>query len=61
MSESEKQQVSALSELAAGLAGGLSTGDTGGAVTAGQAGKNAVENNALSDIAQAQSEGKTLE
>ncbi|WP_162900996.1 VENN motif pre-toxin domain-containing protein [Erwinia persicina] len=34
-------------ELAAGLAGGLSTGDTGGAVTAGQAGKNAVENNLL--------------
>ncbi|TKJ76764.1 VENN motif pre-toxin domain-containing protein, partial [Erwinia persicina] len=32
-----------LSELAAGLAGGLATGDTGGAVTAGQAGKNAVE------------------
>jgi len=48
-------------ELAAGVAGGLATGDTGGAVTAGQAGKNAVENNALSDIAQAQSEGKTLE
>ncbi len=48
LSESEKQQVSALSELAAGLAGGLATGDTGGAVTAGQAGKNAVENNALS-------------
>ncbi|MBD8109418.1 cytidine deaminase-like fold-containing protein, partial [Erwinia persicina] len=43
-----KQQVSALSELAAGLAGGLATGDTGGAVTAGQAGKNAVENNYLS-------------
>ncbi|WP_193556642.1 VENN motif pre-toxin domain-containing protein [Erwinia persicina] len=35
-------------ELAAGLAGGLATGDTGGAVTAGQAGKNAVENNSLS-------------
>ena len=49
LSESEKQQVSALSELAAGLAGGLSTGDTGGAVTAGQAGKNAVENNYLSE------------
>ncbi|QZQ52412.1 VENN motif pre-toxin domain-containing protein [Erwinia persicina] len=48
LSESEKQQVSALSELAAGVAGGLATGDTGGAVTAGQAGKNAVENNALS-------------
>ncbi|MNG65607.1 Filamentous hemagglutinin [compost metagenome] len=48
LSESEKQQVSALSQLAAGLAGGLATGDTGGAVTAGQAGKNAVENNYLS-------------
>ncbi|GAB3412978.1 hypothetical protein GCM10027361_24200 [Erwinia aphidicola] len=48
LSESEKQQVSALSQLAPGLAGGLATGDTGGAVTAAQAGKNAVENNALS-------------
>ncbi|HIE0191884.1 TPA: hemagglutinin repeat-containing protein [Serratia marcescens] len=50
LSESEKQQVSALSQLAAGLAGGLATGDTAGAVTGGQAGKTAVENNALSDI-----------
>ncbi|WP_261442163.1 VENN motif pre-toxin domain-containing protein [Serratia grimesii] len=47
LSESEKQQVSALSQLASGLAGGLATGDTAGAVTGGQAGKNAVENNAL--------------
>ncbi|HHK8228241.1 TPA: VENN motif pre-toxin domain-containing protein, partial [Serratia marcescens] len=48
LSESEKQQVSTLSQLAAGLAGGLATGDTAGAVTDGQAGKNAVENNYLS-------------
>jgi filamentous hemagglutinin len=48
LSESEKKQVSALSELAAGLAGGMATGDTAGALTAAQAGKNAVENNALS-------------
>ncbi|HGM5432903.1 TPA: hemagglutinin repeat-containing protein [Serratia marcescens] len=48
LSESEKQQVSALSQLAAGLAGGLATGDTAGAVTGGQAGKTAVENNFLS-------------
>ncbi|CVG49683.1 Possible hemagglutinin (DUF638) [Serratia marcescens] len=48
LSESEKQQLSALSQLAAGLAGGLATGDTAGAVTGGQAGKNAVENNYLS-------------
>ncbi|CAI1642369.1 Filamentous hemagglutinin [Serratia grimesii] len=47
LSESEKQQVSALSQLASGLAGGLATGDTAGAVTGGQAGKNAVENNLL--------------
>ncbi|QHA87158.1 hypothetical protein FO014_09490 [Serratia rhizosphaerae] len=47
LSESEKQQVSALSQLAAGLAGGLVTGDTAGGVTAAQTGKNAVENNAL--------------
>ncbi|WP_435954718.1 hemagglutinin repeat-containing protein [Dryocola sp. BD626] len=50
LSESEKQQVSALSELAAGLAGGMATGDTAGAVTAAQAGKNAVENNALGSV-----------
>lgn len=56
LSESEKQQVSALSELAAGLAGGLATGDTGGAVTAAQAGKNAVENNYLSDNQKTQRE-----
>ncbi|CAI1016402.1 hemagglutinin repeat-containing protein [Serratia liquefaciens] len=47
LSESEKQQVSALSQLAAGLAGGLATGDTAGAVTGAQASKNAVENNFL--------------
>ncbi|MBG6017249.1 VENN motif pre-toxin domain-containing protein [Proteus mirabilis] len=47
LTESEKQQVSALSQLAAGLAGGLTTGDMAGAITGSQAGKNAVENNAL--------------
>ncbi len=47
LSESEKQQVSALSQLAAGLAGGLATGDTAGGMTAAQTGKNAVENNSL--------------
>ncbi len=47
LTESEKQQVSALSQLAAGLAGGLTTGDMAGAITGSQAGKNAVENNAF--------------
>lgn len=50
LSESEKQQVSGLSQLAAGIAGGVASGDISGAVTGGQAGKNAVENNALSGI-----------
>ncbi|MGG4664585.1 VENN motif pre-toxin domain-containing protein [Providencia vermicola] len=48
LTESEKQQVSALSQLASGLAGGLTTGDVAGAITGSQAAKNAVENNALS-------------
>ncbi|MEQ4925320.1 VENN motif pre-toxin domain-containing protein, partial [Proteus hauseri] len=48
LTESEKQKVSALSQLAAGLAGGISTGNIEGAVTAAQTGKNAVENNHLS-------------
>ncbi|EKT64537.1 filamentous hemagglutinin outer membrane protein [Providencia burhodogranariea DSM 19968] len=49
LTESEKQQVSALSQLASGLAGGLATGDVAGAITGSQAAKNAVENNYLSD------------
>ncbi|MBK0003574.1 hemagglutinin repeat-containing protein [Erwinia sp. S38] len=48
LTESEKQQVSGLSQLAAGIAGGVASGDISGAVTGGQAGKNAVENNTLS-------------
>ncbi|MEX6211729.1 polymorphic toxin type 24 domain-containing protein [Providencia huaxiensis] len=59
LSESEKQQVSALSQLASGLAGGLTTGDVAGAITGSQAAKNAVENNALSDLVEAQAAGKT--
>ena len=54
LNEAQKQQVSALSQLAAGLAGGLATGDTGGAVTAAQTGKNAVENNLLGGNEEAQ-------
>ncbi|HFJ8954395.1 TPA: VENN motif pre-toxin domain-containing protein [Serratia liquefaciens] len=48
LSEGEKQEVSALSQLAAGLAGGIASDSTAGAVAASQAGKNAVENNFLS-------------
>jgi len=61
LSETEKQTVSALATLAAGLAGGLIGDSSTDTVVAAQAGKTTVENNALSDIAQAQSEGKTPE
>ncbi|WP_456311305.1 VENN motif pre-toxin domain-containing protein [Serratia proteamaculans] len=61
LSETEKQTVSALATLAAGLAGGLAGDGTADALAGAQAGKTTVENNALSDIAQAQSEGKTVE
>lgn len=61
LSEDEKTTLSAFASLAAGLAGGLAGGSTQDALNAGQAGKTTVENNSLSDIAQAQSEGKTLE
>ncbi|CAI1845705.1 Possible hemagglutinin (DUF638) [Serratia quinivorans] len=47
LTESEKQQVSALSQLAAGLAGGLAADSGAGVVTGSQAAKNAVENNLL--------------
>ncbi|WJY13396.1 hemagglutinin repeat-containing protein [Pectobacteriaceae bacterium CE90] len=61
LTEAEKQELSTLATVAGGLAAGL-VGNTGtDAVAGAQAGQNAVENNALSDIAQAQSEGKTLE
>jgi len=61
LTEEQRQSVSALGTLAAGLVGGLAGDSAADAVAGAQAGKNAVENNALSDIAQAQSEGKTLE
>ncbi|WP_240153824.1 VENN motif pre-toxin domain-containing protein, partial [Erwinia amylovora] len=61
LTEEQKQTVSTLGTLAAGLAGGLTGGSAADTVAGAQAGKNAVENNALGDIAQAQSEGKTPE
>ncbi|WP_191322181.1 VENN motif pre-toxin domain-containing protein [Pantoea nemavictus] len=48
LSETEKQTVSALATLAAGLAGRLAGGSTADAVAGAQAGKTTVENNALS-------------
>ena len=61
LTEEQRQTISALGTLAAGLAGGVAGDGTAGAVEGAQAGRNAVENNSLGDIAQAQSEGKTLD
>ena len=49
LSEEQKQTVSALATISAGMAGGLAGDSTGSAVAGGQAGKNAAENNALGD------------
>ncbi|WP_428980777.1 VENN motif pre-toxin domain-containing protein, partial [Erwinia amylovora] len=48
LTEEQKQTVSTLGTLAAGLAGGLTGGSAADTVAGAQAGKNAVENNALS-------------
>ncbi|MCX3311149.1 glycohydrolase toxin TNT-related protein, partial [Pantoea vagans] len=48
LSEEQRQTISALGTLAAGLAGGNDGGSAGNAVAGAQAGKNAVENNWLS-------------
>ncbi|WP_218070260.1 polymorphic toxin type 25 domain-containing protein, partial [Escherichia coli] len=50
LSETEKQTLSTLATVAAGLAGGL-VGDSGASAVAGaQSGKTTVENNALSEL-----------
>jgi filamentous hemagglutinin len=48
LNEEQKQNLSALSTLAAGLAGGVTGDSTANALAGAQAGKNAVENNFLS-------------
>ncbi|WP_083451851.1 hemagglutinin repeat-containing protein [Photorhabdus heterorhabditis] len=47
LTEAQKQTISTLSTLAAGLAGGIAGDSTASAVTGAQAGKNAADNNAL--------------
>ena len=47
LTEEQRQTISALGTLAAGLAGGVAGDGTAGAVAGAQAGRNAVENNAL--------------
>ncbi|MCL7671193.1 hemagglutinin repeat-containing protein [Enterobacter cloacae complex sp. OE43NF] len=51
LSEEQKQTVSALATISAGMAGGLAGDSTGSAVAGGQAGKNAAENNSLALVA----------
>ncbi|WP_368350127.1 VENN motif pre-toxin domain-containing protein [Pectobacterium peruviense] len=48
LTEAEKQSVSALSTLAAGLVSGLASNSTASAASGAQSGRNAVENNFLS-------------
>ncbi|URQ62202.1 hemagglutinin repeat-containing protein [Pantoea alhagi] len=50
LTETQKQTISALGTLAAGLAGGLAGNSSGDVVAGAQAGKNAVENNSLSGL-----------
>ncbi|WP_415186283.1 hemagglutinin repeat-containing protein [Photorhabdus akhurstii] len=47
LTEEQKQTISTLSTLAAGLAGGIAGDSSASALTGAQAGKNAIENNAL--------------
>lgn len=51
LSEEQKQTVSALATISAGMAGGLAGDSTGSAVAGGQGGKNAAENNSLALVA----------
>ena len=49
LTEAQKQTVSTLSQLASGLAGGLISDNTAGAISSAEIGKRAVENNFLSE------------
>ncbi|MBE8598164.1 hemagglutinin repeat-containing protein, partial [Xenorhabdus sp. BG5] len=59
LSPAEKETVSNLSMLAGGIAAGLATNSTAGGVDGAQTAKNAVENNALSDIVERQLSGES--
>ncbi|WP_244426551.1 VENN motif pre-toxin domain-containing protein, partial [Escherichia coli] len=48
LSEEQKQTISTLATVSAGLAGGLTGNSTASAAVGAQSGKNAVENNSLS-------------
>ncbi|MDF7680563.1 VENN motif pre-toxin domain-containing protein [Enterobacteriaceae bacterium ESL0689] len=50
LSETDKQNISAMATLAAGIAGGIAGDSTAAAVVGAQAGKTTVENNALANV-----------
>jgi len=50
LSEHDKQELSLLGTLAAGLAGGVAGDSTSSAIAGAQAGKNSIENNAMSGL-----------
>lgn len=50
LTEAQKQTVSTLATISAGMAGGLAGDSTASAVAGAQGGKNAVENNALGNV-----------
>ena len=50
LTEAQKQTVSTLATISAGMAGGLAGDSTASAVAGAQAGKNAVENNSLAHV-----------
>ncbi|WP_431889979.1 hemagglutinin repeat-containing protein [Pectobacterium colocasium] len=58
LTEAEKQSVSALSTLAAGLVSGLASNSTASAASGAQSGRNAVENNALANVLAAAEKSK---
>ncbi|WP_039992972.1 VENN motif pre-toxin domain-containing protein, partial [Serratia odorifera] len=58
LSESEKQAISALGTLAAGLAGGVVGDSTADAVAGAQTGKNSAENNNLANVLAAAEKSK---
>ncbi|MCW1877825.1 hemagglutinin repeat-containing protein [Erwinia sp. INIA-01] len=61
LTETEKQTVSVLGTLAAGLAGGITGGSAADGMAGAQAGKNSTENNALSDIIENKASGMSQE
>jgi filamentous hemagglutinin len=58
LSESDKQLVSNLVTIAAGLAGNMAGGDSRSTIAGAQAGKNAVENNSLANVLAAANKAK---